>query len=107
MLLRKELADSRRAYQLAQSLDEIVGDRGITPGDLISAETEAQADLRLALESVFRILTPLQQKIWHLLGQGYRVAEIARVVRRPRRTVRDEISKIGHIFSQRGLNKNR
>jgi RNA polymerase sigma factor (sigma-70 family) len=106
-LLRKELAQARRTDHLAQSLDKLLGESRITLGEVIDAQTgKSDIELRIDLEIAIAKLTPLQQQICHLLAQGYPVAEVARILNKPRSTLRGEIKKIGKVFSQKDIKKN-
>ena len=104
LILREQQADKRKAFHEAMSLDESVGENETPFGDML-ANPESPTDyaIRLDVEAVLELLTPLQKEICQLLAQEYPVKRVAEMLRKPRTTVRDEIKRIREIFSQRGL----
>ncbi|MBC8276217.1 MAG: helix-turn-helix domain-containing protein, partial [Chloroflexi bacterium] len=54
---------------------------------------------------VIRRLTPLQREICQLLTEDVPVSQIAKMLGKPRRTVRREIDRIRRVFLQQGFGK--
>jgi RNA polymerase sigma factor (sigma-70 family) len=104
-VLRSQLADRRKTSHLAQSLETPIGDTDLTLADVIADKSgysvDLDADIRLALDR----LSPFQKKICQLLGEGHPVAKIAKLLGRPRTTVRDEITRIKTVFRQQGFDE--
>jgi RNA polymerase sigma factor (sigma-70 family) len=102
-LLRSQLADRRKISHLAQSLETPIGDTDLTLADVVADgsgdSVDLDVDIRLALDH----LSPFQKKICQLLGEGHPVARVARLLGKPRTTVRDEITRIRTVFRQQGL----
>lgn len=100
-ILRRELAARRGASSLLVSLDELISEAETLVEEAQSLEIpiDVSIDVRLVTEG----LTPFQKQVCLLLGEGYPVAEAARSLNKPRRTVRQEIEKIRRIFSEKGL----
>jgi len=104
LILREQQADKRKTVHEAMSLDEPVGVSETPLGDLLVApESPTDYAIRLDIEAILGLLTPLQREICQLLAQEYPVKRVAEMLRKPRTTVRDEIKRIREIFSQKGL----
>ncbi len=104
MILREQQADKRKAMYEATSLDESVGEDEIPLGEmLVNPESSTDYAVRLDIEAVLELLTPLQKDICRLLAQEYPVKQVAERLGKPRTTVRDEIKRIRQVFLQKGL----
>jgi RNA polymerase sigma factor (sigma-70 family) len=104
MILREQLTDRRKAFHLAESLEKPRNEDETSELVFIPASVDFfDPSLRLDIESVRMTLTLRQREICDLLGQDYAVQKIAEMLGKPRRTIRDEIKRIGEIFSRKGL----
>lgn len=104
IILREQQADKRKAVHEAMSLDEPIGENETPLGEiLVNPESPTDYAIRLDIEAVLELLTPLQKEICQLLAQEYPVKRVAEMLRKPRTTVRDEIKRIREIFLQKGL----
>lgn len=104
MILREQQSDKRKAIHIAGSLDEPIGEDETPLGDtLIDSESPENYMIRLDVEAVLELLTPLQRDICRLLAQEYPVKQVAEMLRKPRTTIRDEIKRVREIFLQKGL----
>ena len=103
-IIREQLTDRRKAFQLAESLDQ-----PLAAEETHHLETDGVNEnspdiiLRLEIEFVLRTLTPRQREICHLLEQDYPVKQIAERLGKPRSTIRDEIQRIKEVFVRRNL----
>jgi len=103
-LMRREISDKRRSDHLSESLERPLDENGATLADSIAADMPDMG-LRLDVRSAINELTPLQKRICQLLQEGYPVTEIARMLRKPRHAIRQEISWIRQTFLRRGLDE--
>jgi len=104
LILREQQADKRKAIHEAMSLDEPVGEDETPLGDmLVNPESTTDYAVRLDIEAVFELMTPLQKDICRLLAREYPVKQVAEMLGKARTTVRDEIKRIREIFLQKGL----
>ena len=104
MILREQQTDKRKTIHVARSLDEPIGEDETQLGDtLIAPESPTEYVIRLDVEAVLELLTPLQRNICRLLAQEYPVKQVAKMLRKPRTTIRDEIKRVREIFLQKGL----
>jgi len=102
-LLRVELSARRRIQQVTTSLEESLDEEGTTLDDIASDLRDVA--VRLDVASVVEELTPLQRQICELLAEELSPTRIARVLGKPRRTVRQEIGRIRLTFLKRGFGK--
>jgi RNA polymerase sigma factor (sigma-70 family) len=103
LILREQQADKRKAIHEAMSLDEPIGEDETPLGEMLVNPELIDYAIRLDIEAVLELLTPLQKEICQLLAQEYPVKRVAEILRKPRTTVRDEIKRIREIFRQKGL----
>ena len=102
-VLRSQLADRRKTSHFARSLETPIGDTDLTLADVIADDSRNSIDLDADVRAALDLLSPFQRKICQLLGEGHPVAKIARLLGKPRTTVRDEITRIKTVFRQQGL----
>jgi len=103
-IIRRVLTDKRKTIDLAISLETPINEEGATLADVIpSDKTYSDITARLDLDLAMNELSPLQQRICELLSEEYPEEEIADILGKPRRSIRDEIKRIGRVFSQRRL----
>jgi len=103
-ILREQISYKRRFNHLARSLDEPLSESIETLADLVPDDREsADVALHVDVQSALQELTPLQQSICRLLGEGHPVKRIAEIIGRPRTTVRDHIKRLKEVFIKRGL----
>ncbi len=98
-LLRRELSDRRRIQHVMISLDEPLDEAGTTLGDILPSDI-SEISGRLDVASVISRLTPLQRQICQLLAEDVPASQIAKMLGKPRRTVRREIDRIRRVFLQ-------
>jgi len=103
-LVRRELSDSRRIQHVTISLDRPLDEDGTTLGDIIPSDVPEISE-RLDVASVIRRLTLLQREICQLLAEDVPVSQIAKMLGKPRRTVRREIDRIRRVFLQQGFGR--
>lgn len=104
MILREQQSDKRKTIHVARSLDEPIGESEIQLVDtLVNPESPTEYVIRLDVEAVLELLTPLQRNICRLLAQEYPVKQVAEILRKPRTAIRDEIKRVREIFLQKGL----
>jgi len=113
-LIRERETDKRRTTCLTDSLDEFLRDEdgSVAMSDRIAAvagledprDHTRETQLRMDLASVFRKLTPYQQKLCRLLGdKGCTVKEASVHLKIPRGTVYEEVMRIRAVFAKEGL----
>ncbi|MCL0048148.1 sigma-70 family RNA polymerase sigma factor [Dehalococcoidia bacterium] len=103
-IVRRELTDKRKTQHLAKSLESPIDEEGATLADVIpSDEAYDGITARLDIDLAMNKLTPLQKRICELLSEDYPEQEIANMLGRPRRSIRDEIVRIGRVFSRERL----
>jgi len=111
-ILRDGTRDKRVIGVFVKSLEEKIShDDERTIGELINEEVSLttsedvleklirQQDLNTAIKK----LSPFQQDIAQLLGEGFSKTEIAVRLGKPRTTINDEIKRIQKIFRDEGL----
>jgi RNA polymerase sigma factor (sigma-70 family) len=104
LILREQMTDKRKTFHMTESLEKPLGEDETPVLDIIPDAVDGlDLSLRLDIESVRMTLTPRQQEICDLLGQDFAVKKIAEMLGKSRRTIRDEIQRIGEIFSRKGL----
>ncbi len=112
-VVRELESDRRKINQIADSLDQPLGDDAEGPSLLESmaavtgddaAASRLGADARIDLEVALARLTPAQQALCRLLGEeGLNVQEASRRLGVPRATLYDELKRIRTIFATLGL----
>jgi RNA polymerase sigma factor (sigma-70 family) len=105
-LLRRELSDKRRIQHLTLSLDAPLDEEGTTLGDIVPSDV-ADIGARLDVASLVSGLTPLQKQICRLLAEDVSPSQVARMLGKPRHTVRREIDIIRQAFLKQGFGGNR
>jgi len=103
-LLRRELSDKRRIQHLTVSLDIPLDEEGTTLGDIIPSDVPPISET-LDVASIISRLTPLQKDICQLLAEDVPVSQIAEMLSKPRRTIRQEIDRIRRVFLQQGFDR--
>jgi len=104
LILREQLTDKRKTFHMTESLEKPMGGDETLLLDTIPDDVDVpDLSLHLDIEIVRMTLMPRQRVICDLLGQDYTVKKIAEILGKSRRTIRDEIKRIGEIFSNKGL----
>jgi len=112
-MTRSRRAHRRKVNYVATSLDEpqgggesssALGDELDETGGLaVRRGALSQIELRLDLERTTAKLTQRQRRLCDLLREGFSVADASRVLRTPRSTLSDEITRIRKVFERAGL----
>ena len=107
-ILRDKTRDKRIIEKYLVSLEEKIGvDDDLTLADTIR-DNQLETDLlqkiilKEEINTVLKRITPFQQDIVQLLGEGLSKTEIARHTNKPRTTINDEIKRIQNAFRKEG-----
>lgn len=100
-ILRKQKTQKERVNYMMRSIDEKIGEE-ILLQDVITDGTDFEKELFLKydIDKKFGVLSKTQQKICKLLLKEYSQRKIAKILKKSRNTIADELNQIKNIFDE-------
>jgi len=109
-IIEKSTAKKRKTIYESISLDDSLNDEEDSPAlkdkipDTDDVPPQVKSELKIELSRAFHKLTPQQQKLCKLLGEGgLSVSEASKEMKKHRRHLYREIARIREVFEKEGL----